>query len=184
MARDSKNPMSRPRLDSARVTCHISKEAATRLDRLLDEIYLAGKTGWQDPNFKPLFEVTKHALRRPMGRKPLGLVLSRLILKAPAEILAQIVEEVRPKVHTEHAHSGEPQHWKLSKYGGGLFRNEDTKDGSSERRLVAYDGFSEHELQKGFLPQVRRKKRMSIAEEVRAEMKAASKDNHPENPSD
>lgn len=175
--------MSRPRLDSARVNCHISKEAAKKLDQLLDEIYFAGNAGWQDPNFVPLFEATKRQSHRPMGRKPVGLVLSRLIMKASPEILAQIIKEVQPQIHTEHAQSGEPRHWKLSKYGGGLFRNTDTKDGTSGRRVVAYDGFSEYELRKGFLPQVRRKKRISIAEEIRAEMNAAPKDN-PGNPSD
>jgi hypothetical protein len=160
--------MGRPRLDSARVSCNITKEAAKRLDQLMDEIYFAGKTGWQDPNFTPLFERSNRQSHRPMGRKPVGLVLSRLIMNPSDQMVDEIIKEIVPQVHTEKVQSGEPQHWKLSKYGGGLFRNSDTQDGSSGRKVTAYDGFVERELPRGFL-QARRKKRMSIAEEVRKE---------------
>lgn len=135
----------------------------------MDEIYFAGETGWQDPGFVPLFPATKRQSHRPMGRKPVGLVLSRLIMKASPKMLAEIIEEVQPHIHSERAQSGEPQHWKLSKYGGGLFRNTDTQDGYSGRTVTAYDGFTEQTLPKGVLQG--RKKRISIAEEIRAERK-------------
>jgi hypothetical protein len=108
----------RLRSESARVSCNISKQAGKQLDRIFDQILFARGAGWQDPNFKR--RATNRQKLRPVGRKPVGLVLSLLIQKTGPETWEEIIKTVQPTIHTEHIESDEPRPWLLSRFGGGF----------------------------------------------------------------
>jgi hypothetical protein len=118
--------MGRRRLDSVRLSCGITKSAAQKLDRVFDQIFFAGRRGWQDPKFKGCG--TKRQWIKPVGRKPVGLVMSLLITKTTAELWEEIIELVQPRLHTEHADRDAPLHWNIARFGGGFVKPEEDSE--------------------------------------------------------